>query len=232
MDLSLTSPALVAYDRGAGAFGPIHFIAPTAELAERKGGWRLPKAIEGLRHKTELFRMARLEWLRTTVCMAIAEIRPAVVALEDYATGGQGMDLYSPELGGMVKNWLWRNGIPFAAFSPKTLKSFLAGRGDARKEEMCAAALAKGWLKEPYEYGGSEKSSTATGDVVDAMAVVRFLDTVMTCRNDAAALSGLSAGLRRALTSVSDSDGYSHITRPFAHRDNTGAFIKVKGKKR
>lgn len=190
MDLSLTSPALVAFDRARQVFGPIHFIAPTAELAKRRDGWRLQKEIASLDRNTEAFRCARLEWLRVTICQTVAQVRPTHVAIEDYGFTGKGASLWLPELGGAVKNYLWRSGVPFRLYDPQALKLYLANRGDARKEEMIAAAAARGWVK-AGAYG------KATSDVVDAMACVRLLDDELTARENPAVIPAMPEATRR-----------------------------------
>lgn len=215
MDLSLTSPALVAFDRERNVFGPIHFVAPTADLAKRRDGWRLPKEIASLDRNTEAFRCARLEWLRVTICQTVAQVRPTHVAIEDYGFTGKGASLWLPELGGAVKNYLWRSGVPFRLYDPQALKLYLANRGDARKEEMIAAAASKVWVTSTGEYG------KATGDIVDAMACVRLLADELTARENPASIPSMPEMTRKLLNRVTKSRPVNILADGFVVRGVT-----------
>lgn len=75
----------------------------------------------------------------TTLC-ANADL----VVIEDYALGFRGAVMALMEQGSVIRNKLWEQGLQFIELSPKTLKKFIAGTGNATKEDMISS-IARKW---------------------------------------------------------------------------------------
>jgi Holliday junction resolvasome RuvABC endonuclease subunit len=82
----------------------------------------------------------RIEWIRATIMDLVpAEIELAVI--EWYSFGARGSHVREiAELGGVVRNALWRARVPYLDVPPSTLKKAATGNGKAKKYEVMRAA--------------------------------------------------------------------------------------------
>lgn len=85
-----------------------------------------------------------------------------VVVLEGYAYGARNHREDLGELGGVVRLFLWRLGIPYAIVPPAKLKKFTTGKGNASKDECLSAAIRR------FGFEGS------TNDAADAFMLARM----------------------------------------------------------
>lgn len=76
----------------------------------------------------------------------LAVDNPDLVALEDYAPHGAGLNalIRVAEVGGIIRTLLERRHYPTALIRPSTLKAFATGRGNAPKADVFNAALEAG----------------------------------------------------------------------------------------
>lgn len=89
---------------------------------------------------------------RGVECLAfiVAEVSRAIdgadlAVIEGYAFGARGRAVFQiGELGGVVRLACHQAGVPFQEVAPASLKLFAAGRGNASKDEMVAAARTRG----------------------------------------------------------------------------------------
>lgn len=91
---------------------------------------------------TKLVGMPRLAAIRDAVLEHAAGAD--VVVIEGYAFGqarGTSQMHSTGELGGVVRLALYEAGILFVDVAPASLKKYATGRGNAKKEEMLAAAI-------------------------------------------------------------------------------------------
>jgi crossover junction endodeoxyribonuclease RuvC len=88
----------------------------------------------------------RLDWIRQAVMLKADGAD--IVAVEGYSFASQASHAHSlGELGGIVRWNLWARKIPFVVIPPSNLKQFATGKGNAKKEEVLAAAIrALGYL--------------------------------------------------------------------------------------
>lgn len=94
-----------------------------------------PKKLTGV-HRLSYIR----EELRD-VCAGFPSIKYA--ALEGYSVGSVNRPFALGEVGAVVQLVLHDAGIPFLVVAPKSLKLFVTGSGDAKKEDMQKAVKAK-----------------------------------------------------------------------------------------
>lgn len=114
LDLSLTSVGV------AVPGGMLHTIEP-AHGAEDPG--------------------ARLDELSRRVWDVVMGARPHLAMIEGYAFAGKNTRGHHGvvELGGCVRRDLWRASVAVVVVSPKTLKKYATGNGNASKEQMVEA---------------------------------------------------------------------------------------------
>lgn len=86
----------------------------------------------------------RLAWFRDQVHAMCRHFDPAIVVLEGYAYGiarGKSQQHSLGELGGVVRLALHDLQVPVVVVTPTCLKRYATGRGNAKKEDMLAAAI-------------------------------------------------------------------------------------------
>jgi len=72
------------------------------------------------------------------------KVNPHVVIMEDYSFGSRGRSIYQyGELVGIIKQYFHINNLKCITIPPSSLKKFVTGKGNASKEDMCAAAQAR-----------------------------------------------------------------------------------------
>ena len=141
LDLSLTSPGWFIHD-GRGI---------------RSGAWATPKTLVGSS------RMARIDWILTQVEREVQDLAPYVnVFIEGYSYASPHQAHQLGELGGAVRLWLYAQNIDAVEIAPPSLKKFLTGKANAKKEDM------KAWIVKRYGF------IPATNDEADAYALGRL----------------------------------------------------------
>lgn len=84
--------------------------------------------------------MERLGWIRGRVLERIAG--SALVVIEGYSFGAKGNAVINlGELGGVIRWTLWDRGYTYLEVPPASLKMFATGKGNAKKDEVLAAAI-------------------------------------------------------------------------------------------
>lgn len=97
--------------------------------------------------------------------IAAAECKPDVVAIESPLLLDKGdTSIRLAELHGPIKHWLWAHGIPYADVHPSHVKQYATGNGNADKEAVLAAVIAR--------YG--KRLSIHTYDEADAVSALAF----------------------------------------------------------
>lgn len=85
--------------------------------------------------------MQRVDWFRDQILEATRGVD--LVVIEGYAMGTkrQSHSYSIGELGGVIRHTLWSRQTPYVEIPPATLKKLATGRGNAKKEEVLAAAI-------------------------------------------------------------------------------------------
>lgn len=83
----------------------------------------------------------RLSYIKRTITEVLDYAHPDIAVMEEYAFsgGGGGRVFHIGEIGGVLKILLWERGIDVIIVGNKTMKRFIAGKGNAEKPEMVAA---------------------------------------------------------------------------------------------
>lgn len=113
--------------------------------------------------------MKRLEDLEKKLKAVLYPFREsAFIVIEDYAFAAHGRNLFGLiEWGGVARLAAYKMGFNIITVAPTTLKKFVTGHGNAKKELMMQQIL-KAWN---YE--------AANNDEADAYALSRFGDTIV-----------------------------------------------------
>ena len=88
--------------------------------------------------------LARLAYVSQQVSEVMEENGTDTIVVEDYAMGigrGGGMTFTIGELGGVIKLLAYDKGMRVVLVSPATLKKFVTGKGNAKKDAMAEHAL-------------------------------------------------------------------------------------------
>lgn len=113
-----------------------------------------------------IFGVERLISLRAAVREFLCSRNVETVFLEDYSYGSKGKRLAQLcEWGGVLRMMLFADGIKMYTISPGTLKKFVTGRGQAKKEVM---------LEQTYRKWKVGSESLKNNDEVDAYCLARF----------------------------------------------------------
>jgi crossover junction endodeoxyribonuclease RuvC len=83
----------------------------------------------------------RLQWIRNSVYTIARDA--ALVAIEGYAFDRPNQAHQIGELGGVIRVALHECGLPYVEIAPSSLKKFATGKGNAKKDDVFAAAIRK-----------------------------------------------------------------------------------------
>lgn len=111
--------------------------------------------------KSPDLRIKRLELLMEQVKAQIAQIQPKVAVIEHYSFGSINGGEYLGEWGGLLR-WHLLDFCPVYEIPPSSLKKFITGSGNAKKDAMVSFVSAH-WRR-----------AFTTNDHVDAFAVYQF----------------------------------------------------------
>lgn len=95
--------------------------------------------------KSKYKSMARIADIRDELRTAIGTPTDDIVVIEGYSMGSHNSHSHElGELGGVIRMWLYENGVKWVDVPPTTLKLFLTGKGNASKDDMIGAAVRLG----------------------------------------------------------------------------------------
>lgn len=88
--------------------------------------------------------MQRLFFIKSRIQKKLKDHNVTKVAIESYSFGSKGRSVVSlGELGGVIRMMLFENNYTYFDCPPTSLKAYIAGKGNADKDQMKAAVLAK-----------------------------------------------------------------------------------------
>ena len=215
LDLSLNGSAgtVLAPGTGKGRNVISHFLC-----SEKKGLCKTlakKEEVMGVLHlqkpkgrMTEPVKVARLDSVLKFLVSHINSIKPTFVAIEDYAYGAKGDQFHIGELTGAVKTYLWRRGIPFRMYDPKTIKKYGTGSGNADKADMLVACLKK-WKQDFMDY------DKVKDNVADSFIIARLLELELDLRRGHYSLSDLTNKEREIFQRVTKTYPVNILERPF-----------------
>lgn len=87
----------------------------------------------------------RLHWLDKTIRGILEPYSyiPTLVAIEGYAFGSFSGRERLGEWGGVLRLMLFRIGLPFVEIPPSTLKKYVTGKGNSKKNQMLLSVFKK-----------------------------------------------------------------------------------------
>jgi len=104
----------------------------------------------------------RVNAIAADVMDVVARNQPDLVVIEGYGFGQMASIVTLAEIGSTIRFLLWQNDQPFMDVPPSSLKKFLTGHGNAKKEMMILHVF--------QQYGVTVK----TNDEADAIALAMF----------------------------------------------------------
>jgi Holliday junction resolvasome RuvABC endonuclease subunit len=164
-----------------------------------------------LKNNSESCRQHRMHaityWIDWILVELIREYGNAIVAIEGpaFSKNSRGASsLY--ELGGIVKDSLFRACIPFRIYSPMTVKLAWTGSGTAGKDAMVDAASVL------FDLDLNDLGESAE-DVADAVLIAALLNEEMVFKSGKKSVETASEGMRRVMIRVTKSEPEALITR-------------------
>jgi crossover junction endodeoxyribonuclease RuvC len=141
LDLSTaTGTAVVSLKAGKPTFDHIGMV-----MAPKKvGGWD------------------RVNCIAADVMQLVEAHKPDLVTIEGYGFGQMASIVTLAEIGSVIRFLLYQNQVPFIDVPPSSLKKFVAGKGNAKKEMMILNVFQK--------YG----IQVSTNDEADAVGLAMF----------------------------------------------------------
>lgn len=107
--------------------------------------------------------MERIHAIAAEVLSVHAQYKPQFVVVEDYAVSRfGGSAIVSISIGSVIRFLLWQQDIPYLEVSPTSLKKFVTGKGNAKKDQMILEVFKR--------YGYTSK----TNDIADAVGLGMF----------------------------------------------------------
>ena len=106
----------------------------------------------------------RLAFIRGVLTTLVQEYQPVMAAYEGYSFDSVNRSFSLGELGGVVQLVLFDAEIPYHVIPPSTLKHFVTGHGDAKKEKMLRSTREK-W---GVDFGDED-------DICDAHGLARLV---------------------------------------------------------
>lgn len=91
-----------------------------------------------------------------------AEHKPDLVVIENYGFANANSLVTLVEVGTIIRYFLWQEDIPYIEVPPNSLKKFVSGKGQSKKEELMMFVLKK------WDY------TSATNDIADAVGLGMF----------------------------------------------------------
>jgi len=164
-----------------------------------------------LKNNSESCRQHRMNaisyWIMWNMMGLMHDYSNLTVSMEGpaYAKNSRGASsLY--ELSGIVKNYLFKQGIPFRIYSPATVKLAWTGSGAAGKDVMVDAASVL------FDLDLNDLGESAE-DVADAVLIAALLNEEMAFKSGKKSVETASEGMRRVMIRVTKSEPEALTTR-------------------
>lgn len=81
---------------------------------------------------------------RRLVCKHVMELKPDLVVVEGYAFGNKFSQVSMVSIGALIRDGLTTLSTPYIEVAPTSLKKFMVGSGNAKKDQMLLAVF-KAW---------------------------------------------------------------------------------------
>jgi len=171
IDYSMTSPSVCVHTGETWSLDNcvFHFRTDSNRMAKSFGNIH-GHAIEKWSSQEERF-LNSAKWVERIVNAIEGGVRH--VTIEGYAMGAKGMVFHIGENTGLLKNTIWRLGIPFDTPAPGAIKKFSTGKGNANKEKMEEAFLEQTGFDVKAAIG-QKSGFTPSGDIIDSYYMAKW----------------------------------------------------------
>ena len=169
------------------------------------------------KEQRETYKTKRMCQVLDGVCGFLADQYDIVTSLEDYAYSGVSQSMTGlAEISGCLKEWLWKEEVPFRLTDPQTLKMWVS-KGGLSKREMRKAApdfVPDDLFYEKKTKKGTDLDGPGT-DVVDAYWLADILRVEILVRMGKVALADLPQKKRDVFNRVTKQNPTNLLAHPF-----------------
>lgn len=172
IDYSMTSPGMTIHVGDEWSFSNCRFFA----ITDRKKSVTFQKGLLWVQESQEyLSQEERIENLATSFVGWCVQYRVDKAYIEDYAFAARGKIFHIGENCGVLKNKLYKAGIPIEVVAPPTVKKFATGRGNAQKDGMSEAFLLETKFDLHKLLNTENISNTSpTSDIIDSYYICKY----------------------------------------------------------
>lgn len=181
-------------------------------------GARMPPEIVGIKEESQRG-IRRMKWWRDRTASTmnrlyyyaqeVSRVEPMRVGLEDYPLKAAHRAHQMGEIGGAVKDVITDEaGVLLRLHGPESVKIAATGKGDAKKEEMIAAAKEAGF--DFSSYGGD-----ACEDLSDAYFIAELLRQEVLVSRGLVSLADLTPHMRKVFLRVTKAHPVNLLDRPW-----------------
>lgn len=178
IDYSISCPAITIYntDSGSLSFENCCFYFNqeriTKKEASRRENLSFPNLFwtsRPLSNNPELRYYLLADWA-LSICL---ESNVSIAILEDYALGAKGLIFNIAETTGILKHYLFRNGIQIVTYPPTENKKSFSGKGNANKQLMIESFNQKNGINISEHFGyDSCFTGSPISDIVDSYSLI------------------------------------------------------------
>lgn len=122
------------------------------------------------KYDVEMFKFAAL----STWVLSLIPSAPAKVLLEGYSMGSHGRVFNIAENTGVLKHSLLHAGYEYDVVSPKTIKKFATGNGNADKSKMEEAWMEEVGIDLRSIYRQSKSTDSPSSDIIDSYFIAKY----------------------------------------------------------
>lgn len=178
LDISLNSPGIAVRDISNNRVFLFFFtqrkreagFTYSTDFSENPNPFHV--TIEGIEFDKDDEKERKIDVIRRALEDVIAKFKPTRAVIEDYAYSASTSCITQlAEIGGVVRNVLYRNNTPFTTVAVSSLKKGFAGHGAATKEKMYEAYIARGFPDLIGILRVKKPTDKPVEDLVDALAL-------------------------------------------------------------
>ena len=180
IDYSLSSPCMCVYthrpEKTEFENSQFYFLTNQKKMT---GTWN---NITGLIHSSYSTEQERYHNIACTFTSLIPADN-TMIGIEDYSFGSTGRVFHIAENCGHLKHRIWSNRMKFETYAPSAIKKFATGKGNANKEKMYEAFLARTGV-DLIKLMAANKIDSPITDIVDSFYISLYTMVKHLTRDD------------------------------------------------
>lgn len=219
LDLSVNRWGVVAMDRA----GVVHDWRYMTSLKKYVGPHSESVPVKQKNEDRDSFGASRRSTVASLVLGLIYEWLPqCMVNIEHYAYAARGFTHQIAEVGGIVRDGLWVNEIPYRETDPQSVQMWSGRGGNCTKLARVQEAQQRN-CPVPLELWGSRKNGTGdldgpATDIADAFFLADMLRVEVLLREGKVRLDELAQYERNVINRVTKANPVGLLNRPFIYR--------------